>query len=81
MNKKEKTEKRAIIILVDPNPRRVLYEDFIKTALKMLKEFGYTNLTLEEVREQVEKILAGDDDLNVIGMILEDYITNDQSGA
>lgn len=80
MSKKDKQE-RAIIILVGEEERRVSYESFLKSTLRMLIEFGYPSLTLEEVREQVEKILVKESDLTVIGVIIKAYISEDQSEA
>lgn len=50
------------------NGNVVLKSDYIKLKTKDLIEFGYNNLTEDEVAEQVDKILRKDGDLNVIGM-------------
>ncbi len=54
------------------NGMMVLKSNYIKLKTKALKEFGYTNLTENEVAEQVEKILKKEDDLSVIGMFCKD---------
>jgi hypothetical protein len=54
------------------NGMMVLKSNYIKLKTKDLKEFGYTNLTENEVAEQVEKILKKEDDLSVIGMFCKD---------
>jgi hypothetical protein len=46
--------------------------DYISLKTKDLIEFGYSQLTEQEVFEQVEKILNGDKDLSVIGLFCED---------
>lgn len=50
----------------------VLKSDYIKLKTKDLKEFGYTNLSENEVAEQVEKILKKEGGLSVIGMFCKD---------
>ena len=50
----------------------VLKSKYVKLKTKDLIEFGYTSLTEKEVEEQVEKILAKDSDLSVIGMFCKD---------
>lgn len=50
----------------------VLKSDYIRLKTKDLVDFGYTSLTEKEVEEQVEKILAKDNDLSVIGMFCKD---------
>ena len=55
----------------------VLKENYIKLKTKDLIEFGYTNLTENEVSEQLEKILNNETDLSVIGMFCKDDINND----
>ena len=47
---------------------------YIEAKTKDLIEFGYTKLTEEEVEEQVNKIIAGDKDLSVIGLFCKDDI-------
>lgn len=77
-----KTKDKAIIIQVDGQTRRADYESYLKKTLRMLQEFGYPSLTLDEVRTQAERILAGEDiGTNVIGMIMKDNIAADQSAA
>jgi hypothetical protein len=77
-----KTNEKAIIIQVDGQARRVDYESYLKKTHKMLQEFGYPNLTLEDVRYHAERILAGEDvSADVIGVIMKDNIATDQSAA
>jgi hypothetical protein len=49
------------------NGNMVLKSNYIKLKTKDLIEYGYTNLTEDEVAEQVEKILNKDSDLSIIG--------------
>lgn len=48
-------------------------KDYIKAKTKDLKEFGYYELTENEVSCQVDKILKGGN-LSVIGKFMEDDI-------
>jgi hypothetical protein len=45
-------------------------EKYIKKKLRDLREFGYPNLTEDEVRQQLEKVL-NDEPINVIGMFIK----------
>jgi hypothetical protein len=54
------------------NGTTVLKSNYVKLKTKDLIEFGYTSLTEKEVEEQVEKILANDGDLSVIGLFCKD---------
>lgn len=54
--------------------RTVLKSDYIKARTGDLINFGYAGLTESEVECEVNKILKGDTDLTVIGMICEDDI-------
>ena len=54
------------------NGMNVLKSNYVKLKTKDLIEFGYTSLTEKEVEVQVEKILAKDNDLSVIGMFCKD---------
>jgi hypothetical protein len=56
------------------NGNKVLKSNYIRVKTKDLIEFGYTNLTEQEVSEQVNKILNKEDDLSVIGMFCKDDI-------
>ncbi len=47
--------------------RRVYKKDYVTAKTKTLVEFGYSSLTEDEVLKQVDKIVAGSDDLDVIG--------------
>jgi hypothetical protein len=51
----------------------VLKSSYIDAKTKDLKEYGYTNITNEEVGEQLEKVLNGEE-LSVIGKFIEDDI-------
>lgn len=48
----------------------VTKEQYIKAKTKDLREFGYVNLTEEDVSNQVENVINGEE-LNVIGMFIE----------
>jgi hypothetical protein len=56
------------------NGDKVLKLNYIRLKTKDLIEFGYSNLTEQEVSEQVDKILNKQDDLSVIGMFCKDDI-------
>ena len=43
---------------------------YVKVKTKDLREFGYTSLTEEDVSNQLEKVINGED-LSVIGMFIE----------
>lgn len=45
-------------------------DEYIRQKTRDLRDFGYPNLTEDEVREQLEKVLKGEK-LNVIGMFIE----------
>lgn len=60
--------------IVLSNGKKVLKSDYITLKTKDLVEYGYTNLTEEEVSVQVEKILKKEGGLSVIGMFCEDDI-------
>lgn len=64
---------KFIKIDLDGNVREVLKIAYIKAKTKDLQNFGYTTLTEEEVSNQLEKILKGED-LDVIGMFMESDI-------
>ena len=53
--------------------RTVLKKHYVQAKTKSLIEFGYSNLKEEEVYEQLEKIIKGQE-LSVIGMFMEDDI-------
>jgi hypothetical protein len=56
------------------NGDKVLKSNYIRLKTKDLIEFGYTNLTEQEVSEQVDKIINKKDDLSVIGMFCKEDI-------
>lgn len=41
-----------------------------------LKEFGYDNLTLDQVERQYDKVLAKESDLNIIGRFIKSDFDN-----
>ena len=78
-------ETRAIIITYDDKTRRVSFDDYVKAKLKSLREFGYPDLTLDEVISQADKVLSGETKmgegkLNVIGMLMVDEIKEASDG-
>lgn len=56
--------------------RVVLKSDYIKAKTKDLIEFGYKNLTEEDLAEQLDKVLSNspDSELNVIGFFVKSDI-------
>ena len=50
--------------------------DYIKAKMQSLIDFGYTNLTLEEISLQLKKIY-NNEELNVIGLFMIDDIILD----
>jgi hypothetical protein len=56
------------------NGDKVLKSNYIRLKTKDLIEFGYSNLTEQEVSEQVDKILNKQEGLSVIGMFCKDDI-------
>lgn len=53
--------------------RLVLRSDYVNAKTGDLKAYGYPSLTEEEVSQQVEKILKGEE-LNIIGMFCKSDI-------
>lgn len=45
-------------------------ESYIRQKLSDLRDFGYPDLTLDEVRDQLEKVKKGEK-LNVIGFMIK----------
>lgn len=43
---------------------------WVQIATRDLKELGYPSLTEKEVRDQLDKVLAGSEDLGVIGLMI-----------
>ena len=60
------------------NGMKVSKAKYAELKTKDLIEFGYSTLTEKEVLEQVDKILKGDTNLNVIGRFCEDDISKEQ---
>ena len=54
--------------------RVVSKADYITAKTKDLQEYGYTTLTEDEVKVQLNKILYEDIDLSVIGLFMKDDI-------
>ena len=52
----------------------VLKSDYITAKTKDLIEFGFAKLSEREVQYQVDKILKGKNDLNIIGRFCEEDI-------
>ena len=52
-------------------------EKYVKTKTRALREFGYSSLTQDTVREQIAAVLAGKK-LSVIGMFIEGDIIKEQ---
>jgi len=62
-------------IKIKINDKEVLVdkEDYIVARTKDLKEFGYSSITENDVRSQLEKVFKGEV-LSVIGLFIEDDI-------
>ncbi|MFA5366686.1 MAG: hypothetical protein WC333_02280 [Dehalococcoidia bacterium] len=54
-------------------------QDYIDAKTKDLRDFGYSNLTTEEVGIQLEKVINGLDDLTVIGMFIADDLASSET--
>jgi hypothetical protein len=52
------------------DPVQVTVENYVKVKTRALKEFGYNNLTEDEVREQVGQVIHGGK-LTVIGQFIK----------
>lgn len=71
-------------IVLDENKRRVRTKDYIAAKTKQLREFGYRNLSEDDVRAELKLILAGvrniggNGGLSVIGGFMVDDITEEQ---
>jgi hypothetical protein len=68
--KSEPTQEEIIL----SNGKCVLKSDYVNLKTKDLIEFGYNTLTEAETLSQVNKILEGDNELSVIGLICIDDI-------
>jgi len=62
-------------IKIKINDKEVLVdkEDYIVARTKDLKEFGYSSITEDDVRSQLEKVFKGEV-LSVIGLFIKDDI-------
>lgn len=49
-------------------------DDQIATMTKALRAFGYSTVTIDFVRQESEKLLAGEEPTNVIGMFVKDWL-------
>ena len=67
-------KKLIIRIEVNDETKSVYAEDYIKAKTKQLREFGYSNLLENTVREQLAKVLAKDKNLDVIGMFIKEEV-------
>lgn len=68
----------AISIIVDDKKAIVNGDSFVKRSCRMLRDFGYTKLKLETVRDAILNLLNGKKAENVIEMMLEVYIDKEQ---
>jgi len=59
---------------IDDKILTVYRNEYVTAKTKDLKEFGYQNITEQEVDRQLQKILNGDTDLSVIGQFMIDEI-------
>jgi hypothetical protein len=57
-------------VRVEGKRRVMLMDNFVARKVQELREFGYPSLTEQEVREEVENILAGKE-LTVIGQFIK----------
>jgi hypothetical protein len=61
-------------VRIDGTLREVNRADYVRAKTKQLREFGYTDLTEEQVSEQIDALLAGKTfgkGLTVIGKFME----------
>lgn len=71
-------------IRYDNKEKTVSREDYERAKLRHLREFGYPKLTLAEVQEQIDALLAKKefrDGLTVIGMFMEDEVVEQIEGG
>lgn len=75
MKKTIQNDEPAIFISVDGRPKkRVSRADYVRAKTRQLREFGYSNLTEDEVNTQITAILDGKL-LDVIGMFMKDEVS------
>lgn len=55
-------------------PRTVARKDYVTAKTKQLREFGYEDLSEADVSEQLDKVLANDSKLTVIGIFMKDEV-------
>ena len=54
-------------------PGEIDRDQYVKAKTRQLREFGYNDLTEQQVDEQITKILNGEP-LDVIGLMMEDEV-------
>ena len=63
-----------ITIQVNDTVKVFYRSEYVTAKTKDLQEFGYPNLTEQEVDRQLQKILNGETDLSIIGRFMVDEI-------
>lgn len=66
----------TIKIYLNDKEVTVAKSDYVAAKTKDLREFGYTSLTENDVANQLEKILSGSDDLDVVGQFIKPDIAD-----
>ncbi len=66
-------------IAVEIDGKKLIFprEEYVKAKTKQLREFGYTNLTTDEVDKQIDALITGKTfgkGLTVIGGFMQDEI-------
>lgn len=62
---------KYIMLKIEDQEKTVLTTDYVTAKTKQLREFGYTDLDAETVKEQLAKVLA-DEEVNIIGTFMKD---------
>lgn len=63
----------------------VTRSSYVKSKTKQLRDFGYSDLTNQEVEEQIDAVLQkkpfGKDGLTIIGMMMEKEVLSQTKGV
>ena len=70
------TSERQIRVEIDGRNLAVPFDHYAKAKWKQLREFGYSDLTLDDAKNQLELVLSGEKEigkgkLSIIGKFIE----------